>query len=861
MEEFFQIGTRHWDSEHEKLTGIQFDELGVNTIIDTLKNPETHFDAILEDFGNKNPNEDPVIHFYELFLKEYDALKRKSRGVYYTPRPVVSFIVRSVDEVLKTDFALELGLADTTTWGQMEKDNPDIEIPDRVSADDFFVQILDPALGTGTFLVEVIDTIAITMKTMWGKELGLSIPADSHDVVAWKHPKILERWNRYVPKCLLSRLYGFELMMAPYAIAHMKIGIKLFETGYQNFQQDNQRVRVYLTNTLEEPVNISEYLDTLDPAMAEETREANEIKKKNSITVVIGNPPYSGESANKTLWIRELVNSKYQYIEGRRIEEKGKKNWLLDDYVKFIRFSHYMAEYLPLAVIGLITNHAYLDNPTFRGLRHALTNDFTRLLLLDLHGNYKKREVCPDGGKDENVFDIQQGVCIGIFIRNQLLDSSTKPQHTVEISDLWGCRETKKYPTLSRSGCYSHSWSKLEPDKQFFFFKDVKASDEEYESWWPLTKIFPVNGNGIITAHDHFSIAFDDEELSERLDIYVNPELTDTEVLERLRLRENSMWTIRSARKSLRTSRNKNLFVDVLYRPFDIRRSFFHKSVIFNLRLPIMKHMVAGGNLAIISSRMTKGEEFAHLLASRTISEAILLSSKTSNNAFVFPLYEYADTGTFSNKERRLMNLSNPFVLRFATAFDMTIVKEGEGDRRSSLGPESILYYIYAILSATGYRKRYVEQLKRDFPRIPTTENKSLFTKLCHYGAKLVRLHLMDSEDIQESITTFPVSGSNSVDRIGEKGRTLASVQDGRGKLYINKTQYFDNLPEEVWNFYIGGYQVCYKWLYDRKKAGRRLSSEDIEHYHKIVVAINETIKIMNQIDETIESHGGWPIK
>ncbi|NLW84397.1 MAG: DNA methyltransferase [Phycisphaerae bacterium] len=493
MEGFFNIGSRKWDANTEKITGIDFDELGINEIITALKDEKTDFDAILRDFGNKNPNEDPVIHFYELFLKEYDALKRKSRGVYYTPQPVVSFIGRSVHEVLKRDFGLAFGLADTSTWGQMIAKNPDITLPDGVSKDDFFVQILDPATGTGTFLVETIDLIYTTMTAEW-QQHGLS------------DRQIQQHWNRYVPDKLLPRLYGFELMMAPYAIAHMKIGVKLYETGYR-FADTSKRVQVYLTNTLEEPVDVSSYLATLDPAMAEETREANEIKQKNAVTVVIGNPPYAGHSFNNGAWVANLLRTKlkdgadsYFNVDGADLGERNPK-WLNDDYVKFIRYSQYRVAVAGTGVLGFITNHSYIDNPTFRGMRQSLMDTFSKMCLIDLHGNAKKKEKSPDGSKDENVFEIQQGVAINIAAK--ITDCT--PDYA--YCHMWGTRKAKFDYSRNNDLLTMKSLLPLKPASSMYLLCPQDATlQSEFDQYVIVNAILPVNSAGVVTARDDLTI-------------------------------------------------------------------------------------------------------------------------------------------------------------------------------------------------------------------------------------------------------------------------------------------------------------------------------------------------------------------
>ena len=401
MSAFLQVGGVHTGME------IDFDELGVAEVMELLD--RANMDAVLRDFGDRNPREDPVIHFYESFLAEYDKQKKVERGVFYTPRPVVSWIVRSVDALLRSEFGLEDGLADTSTWGEMAQKNKALSIPEGISPDQEFVQILDPATGTGTFLVEVIDLIHGTLKDKWS--------AQGHG-----EKQIESLWNEYVARHLLTRLHGYELLMAPYAIAHLKIGLKLYETGYHF--ASHERARVYLTNALEHDPTFQVFFDFAIPALAQEARAVKEIKAVQRFTVVLGNPPYSGHSANKGEWIGRLLRGRngglpvenYFEIGGSPLKERNLK-WLNDDYVKFIRLAHWEIERTGQGLVGYITNHSYLDNPTFRGIRESLVSSFPAVYVLDLHGNSKKRERSPDGGRDENVFDIQQGVAVGLFVK------------------------------------------------------------------------------------------------------------------------------------------------------------------------------------------------------------------------------------------------------------------------------------------------------------------------------------------------------------------------------------------------------------------------------------------------------------
>ncbi len=464
-------------------TNIDFDELGVAEVVELLDN--ANMEAVIQDFGDRNPQEDPVIHFYELFLKEYDAEKRTQRGVFYTPRPVVSYIVRSVDELLRTEFGLADGLADTTTWGEMVQRRKDLTIPEGTSPDQDFVQVLDPATGTGTFLVEAIEVIYDTLVKKWRAQ-GLR---DS-DVEAL--------WNEYVPRHLLPRLHGYELLMAPYAIAHLKIGLKLYETGYR-FDSE-ERAQAYLTNALEPAHDFSGQIGFAIPALAYEAQAVNEVKDEQQLAVMIGNPPYSGHSSNRGDWIRKLIED-YKRVDGRPLGEKNPK-WLQDDYVKFLRFSQWKIEQAGRGVVGMITNHSYLDNPTFRGMRQSLMHTFDDIYILDLHGNALKKETCPDGSPDKNVFDIRQGVAIAFFVKRgqtppvQLFDQHPIPgdgpglangRAIVHHAELYGTRESK-YDQLDAHDLSSTEWHKINPVSPFYLF--VPHDDEleaEYRQFISIT--------------------------------------------------------------------------------------------------------------------------------------------------------------------------------------------------------------------------------------------------------------------------------------------------------------------------------------------------------------------------------------
>ncbi len=846
MEMFLKVGGRHNEPGAE---GIDFDELGVAEVVDLLDN--ANMEAVVRDFGDRNPREDPVIHFYELFLKEYDAEKRMQRGVFYTPRPIVSYIVRSVHTLLRSEFELKDGLADTATWGEMAERREGLSIPDAISPDQGFVQILDPATGTGTFLVEAIDLIHKTLVAKW--------KAQGHG-----EKKIDAFWNEYVPKHLLPRLHGYELLMAPYAIAHLKIGLKLYETGYR-FGSD-ERARVYLTNALESEQDFSQgAFDFAIPALADEAQAVNEVKRAARFTVIIGNPPYSGHSANKGAWIRELLRGSagtlrvenYFEVDGGPLNERNPK-WLNDDYVKFFRLAHWQIERTGRGVLGFITNHSYLDNPTFRGMRESLTATFPRAHLLDLHGNAKKKERAPDGGKDENVFDIQQGVAVGLFTCSP---SGTEPIcPAYNHADVWGVREQTggagKYDRLVASDVASTEWQalSLKAPLRLFVPRDETLNDE-YRAGWKLTNVFPVHSVGIVTARDKLAIRWTADEMSRVAKDFSERDSEEARSFYQLR-KDARDWKVRLAQEDVRRADGR--VVSVLYRPFDRRFTYYtgrSRGFICMPRPEVMRHMLAGGNIALITSRMTKGEVFRHAQVTRNIVEVICMSPKTSNNGFVFPLYLYpdvgkADQGMVPRERGRRPNLNSKFVLAFGSALGLVFTLDGTGDLDTTFDPKDVFHYIYAVLHSPEYRRRYADFLKSDFPRVPLPDDRALFADLIRLGARFVSLHLMEAEGAQ---AMFPDTGSNQVDKV----RYAPPTGGLPGRVWINREQYFESVEPEVWAFTIGGYRPAEKWLKDRK--GRALSEDDIDHYRKIIAALAETRRLMVKIDEVIGKHGGWP--
>lgn len=784
--------------------------------------------SILKDFGKGEGKEDPVVHFYETFLSRYDPKMREIRGVYYTPEPVVAYIVRSVDRLLNDMFKLKKGLGDDSkiTISQGKK-----------KVETHRVHILDPATGTGTFLYDVIARIH---ESFQGNE-GL--------------------WPGYVSAHLLPRLHGFELLMAPYAIAHLKLGLELKRLGY-DFRSD-ERLSVYLTNSLEEAHEFAA-APLFTRWLAEEANNADKVKREYPIMVVLGNPPYSVNSANTGEWISGLLKGRdsllrektqnYFEVDGQPLNEQNPKN-LHDDYVKFIRFAQWRIERTGHGILAFVTNHGYLDNPTFRGMRQSLMTSFDDLYLLDLHGNSKKRERTPDGKLDENVFDIQQGVAIGIFVKRQTRSPKEKGPRVFH-ADLWGMRE-EKYQWLSTNEVVSTSWTAVSPTAPFYLFiPQEERHRAEYEKGLKITDVFLTSSTGVKTHRDHFVFDFDETILRKRIQDFVDLSIPDSEIRERYDLHDTRDWKLSERRRALANDpRREDSFTKCLYRPFDTRSYFHHKEVVDRPRDEVMRHMLEGKNVGLITVRQVAEGIFNHSMVTKAIIDNRFTNSN-KGTAFIFPLYLYETENDFSKgkKTKTLVqhpNLSPEFLEYLSQKLTMQFVSEGKGNLTKTFGPEDVFHNIYAVLHSSTYRSRYAEFLKIDFPRAPFTSDSILFRDLCGLGDRLVKLHLL--EVVPDVTTRFPVPGDNRVDRVRY---TESPEGDIRGCVWINGTQYFEGIPLEVWNFHIGGYKVLEKWLKDRK--GRVLSHEELEHYRKVVTVLSETMKIQAKIDEVI---GEWPLE
>ncbi|MDR2693460.1 MAG: N-6 DNA methylase [Chitinispirillales bacterium] len=758
-------------------------------------------------FG-ESAGQDPLIHFYEDFLSAYAPALRKSRGVWYTPQPVVSFIVGAVDEILEKEFKLPNGLANTSKTKIKVIDAAVQNMPGKEKASEkemtkeietHRVQILDPAAGTGTFLAETVNQIHGKYKNQPGV------------------------WQSYMKNELIPRLNGFEILMAPYTIAHTKLELLLAQTGY--VAADSQWLHIYLTNSLEDTVP-----EGGAPILVHEARGANKIKRRAPVMVVMGNPPYSGESQNRGEWIARLMedykkeppadsslqkNNPDHWLEvheqGAQYLQERNSKWINDDYCKFIRLGQYFVDKNNAGILAYINNHGFIDNPTFRGMRWSLLKSFDKIYILDLHGNARKKEVCPDGSKDENVFDIQQGVSINIFVKT----GKKKYGELAEVYhlDLYGKRK-EKYDYLSKNKFSKVPFIKLEPSApEYFFVPKDYGLKEEYDSGFGVQELFPVNSVGVVTANDSVFVNADKKVLSKNI------------------------------KDNFDVTPDKKLIQRINYRPFDSQYVYYDVEKIERAREKVMSHFLNGENIGLVVARQC-ASGWRYVFITENIADLNLTGTAGSfGSGYVFPLYLYPGAGQYVAGTRE-PNLDRAIISEIERRTRLRFTNE-EKNASKTFAPIDILDYIYAVLHSPAYREKYREFLKIDFPRVPYPEDAKQFRRLAKIGGKLRSLHLLEDVEPKKGIAEYIMPGNDTVERVRyESGAGQGNI----GRVWINDKQYFDNVPTEAWNFYIGGYQPAQKWLKDRK--GRTLEFEDMRHYQKLIHVLVETARIMGELGE-----------
>lgn len=796
---------------------------------------------ILKNYGKSTKMEDPIIHFYETFLSEYDPKLRKARGVWYTPAPVVNFIVRAVDDILKTEFNLPQGLADTSktkiTLNTQSADKRSTTGYKQIDQEVHRVQILDPATGTGTFLAEVVKHIH---KKFVGQQ-GI--------------------WSNYVETHLLPRLNGFELLMASYAMAHLKLDLLLTETGYKPTR--DQRFRVYLTNSLEEhhPDTGTLFANWL----SSEANEANHIKRDSPVMVVMGNPPYSVSSSNKSEWIEKLTADYKKDLNERNIQP------LSDDYIKFIRFGQHFVDKNGSGVLAYISNNSFIDGIIHRQMRKHLLESFDSIYILDLHGNSKKKEVCPDGTPDQNVFDIMQGVSINLFVKTGKKKKNELGQ--IFQFDLFGKREFK-YDFLNQNSLKNIEWKTLEYNIPNYFFTHKNfSSKDDYLKGFKLDELFVIQSLGIEFGSKEY---FLDDSKSKIIDfikgVIINPLVTDLEIESKYQIKTTSGWRFSDLRRKEMLSGFQNKKIKkCVNAPFDIKFTY-HSDILRRPQKDVLQNL-HHDNIALITLRQSRAiNSFCYFLADNVYSKDVI---SILDRATGFPLYLYPEITaqqTIEPAATRSPNLNPEIVKQIAEKLGLGFVPEKEADGnvcfinspevrddyKTTFAPIDLLDYIYAVLHSPTYREKYKEFLKIDFPRVPYPKDADTFWKLVKLGGEIRQIHLLESPTVENYVTQYPVDGNNVVDKIrfeiydytneipDENG--IITYPDYLGAVYINENQYFADVPSSAWNFYIGGYQPAQKWLKDRK--GRKLEFDDILHYQKIIVALSETDQLMKEIDK-----------
>lgn len=772
---------------------LSYDELEIGNVVELLLNTRT--DCIIQDFNRQTGGgkEDPVIHFYEEFLTAYDKDQKVQRGVFYTPQPVVNFIVRAVDSIIKNEFGFEDGLASTemktVKYMRDSKKKVDgfikeVEDTKEVPA----IQILDPSTGTGTFLRQTILQIYENFKE---KYKGTS------------SEELKKAWNEYVPKHLLPRLNGFELMMAPYAVAHMKLAMVLGDSGYDF--SENHRLQVYLTNSLEKPGNASAQMTIMDDPLATESIEANDKKVNSKLNIVVGNPPYSGESANKNEWITELMEVYKKEPGGvQKLNEKNPK-WLNDDYVKFIRYGQFLIDEAGAGILAYICPHGFLDNPTFRGMRWNLLCSFERIYIIDLHGNINKHEVCPDGSKDENVFDIQQGVCIVLAIKKTNSSELAEVYH----ANIYGVRE-KKYKILRETDYDSIGFERINFSvPQYCFVPRDTEGEDEYNDFFSLKELFPCNSMGVVTAKDKVLIGFTRESLEKQVEEYYKIEI----------------------------DKKKEFKID--YRPFDKRYIYYDTDLIERSRENVMPSFGNNENLGIVFRRQSPDTmPISYFFVCDSMMADGYIRSDNKGGETVAPLFLYEDT--FVGK--RLYNLSDEIIKRIENRIGRELLDQEEYDETKFFSGFELICYIYARAYSPLYREKYGRFIRVDYPRIPFPQNNEVFNQYVSFGKRLIDLHLKRSNNSFDEIE-FKGAGNNDVE----------TKKYDAGRIFINRNQYFEPVSESQWLSYYGGYQPLQKWLKDHK--GMTLTEEDINTYKMLIVSLEKTSLIQEEIKKFEESN------
>ena len=657
------------------------------------------------------------------------------------------------------------------------------------------VHILDFATGTGTFLLGAIEHIR-------------------NDLINSNNQGL---WKDNVSSFILKQLYGFEFLIVPYVLAHFRIHEFLEDCGYEYKSDD--RLQLYLTNTLD---NVLSGKVAMFPKMNEEADMAYKIKNEKPILVVMGNPPYNSKSdpMNSKPWILEILEN---YKKGLSGTEKGSIN---DDYIKFIRFAHWKMENSEKGVISVIVNNSFIAGISHKTMRQELMKTFDEIYIFDLHGNMNKAEKCPDGTTDFNIFNIKDvGVCMVMLVKTGIKNNINSG---VYFQEIFGTQKYKKDFLIDKSLFFdkeNDKWIKLDDDKKWHWFSPVKSNTKYLEEFLGLHEIFDVFNSGIQTEKDELIIHLEESGLDNALKDIETLSTEDICNKYKLKISDSRLDGLTNAKKEVKE--NKGVKTKIHYRPFDFRHIYYTQlsnGCIGRPRHETMKHFINKENIGLIFSRQLFSDiQFEHILVSYTTVDKNVFGAQPRFT----PLYIYdeATSEDLSFDDERRVNFTktfNDFIKSNAILKNKT--------------PEQILYYIYAVLYSPTYREKYKEDLAYDYPRIPFTDNKNTFEAMQTFGEKLVNLHLLKTSN--KTNHGFAVEGDNSIHK----------PHIFENKLYINDTQYFDNVGDEVFNYSIGGYRVLEKYI----KAREVFTGDDIIHLQKVIAVIAETIIIQSDINTSV---------
>ncbi|EAJ3623717.1 DNA methyltransferase [Campylobacter coli] len=778
-----------------------------------------------KDLFNRNilsTHKDPYLHFYETFLASYDPKLREVRGVYYTPAPVVGFIINAIDEVLKQDFNHKNGLGEA-----LDKN----------------ITLLDFATGTGTFLLEAF------------RKALESIGKNSVN---------------YNPKALIDKFCGFEFLIAPYTIAHLKIS-QSFKEEFNSPLNDNESLKIALTNTLyskstTQEENSQNTLFTLAD-LTNEFKKAQKIKEE-QILIITGNPPYSGASSNKGLYEDEikisyglepskanLSKEQKEYInlyfkekskqntstfkaiyEKHKLENEKNPKWLLDDYVKFIRFAQSKIDSQESGIFAFISNNGFLDNPTFRGMRYSLMQSFDKIYILNLHGDTRKKEKAPDGSKDDNVFDIMQGVSINIFIKQNTKAKNTK----IYYHDLYGKRKDK-YEFLYENDLNSIKWTLIKNNEPFYLFLPQNNDLlEEYNKGISVKDMFMLSSTGICSQRDSVTIQKSKQDIVNLVNDFCK--LNEITLKEKYNIEKDGRdWQLSKAINSVKNIKGK--FKQINYRPFDFYWTYYNgesRAFMAYPRDEVMEHFLENENIGLVCNRTVSLQTFNHSFITQHITDLHILETGNAS-AYIFPLYLYPTVRSkkFLKKENPNFNEENftSKIENFKENFRIFI----DELYKEKFSPEDILGYIYAVLFHKIYREKYLDFLKIDFPKIPFVENKKTFKNLSKLGLKLLNLHLLKDSELNSN------AGEALFKDIKNKNFKIGKVKYNKDakELFINESLYFSKVSPEIYEFKIGGYAVLDKYLKSHKE-----EDIDYKYFTLIIQTLDTTLKIQDEISK-----------